>query len=323
MAEQEMKQPEQEEKKSDKSPYSLTISIIKNKLVMYLHDTSTKYMYTNAFSAHDLQQCGFSDKQVSNLEGVSKFIGKAKEGHQGLQFEMSIEKSVKEIDDDENNEGTHGVDDTALENKQARIGKMSEFGVVKIVKQDDFFGTMNFVMKLKQIPRDKAEVNEDHIRDLMRTIAKLEQCNHELQKHAMPKGGIVMWSGSAINVPNAWRICDGNNGTPDLRNRFIIGASDDIKAQSTGGSKEHNHDITVNGHAITVQEMPSHTHETNYDIGVQPPEIRGYSHSPWTVMKNQREAWKQCSKNTGGGQEHDHTALSSTVTNLPPYYSMC
>ena len=72
--------------------YSLTISIIKNRLELHLHDTKTKYMYHGSFDANVLQKAGFSAKQSSNLESICKFIESARKGHQQLQFEISIEK---------------------------------------------------------------------------------------------------------------------------------------------------------------------------------------------------------------------------------------
>lgn len=41
----------------------------------------------------------------------------------------------------------------------------------------------------------------------------------------IPSGVIVMWSGSSDNIPEGWFLCNGDNGTPDLRDRFIVGGS--------------------------------------------------------------------------------------------------
>ena len=43
----------------------------------------------------------------------------------------------------------------------------------------------------------------------------------------IPVGGVIMWSGSVANIPTGWALCDGTNGTPDLRNNFVIGAGQD------------------------------------------------------------------------------------------------
>lgn len=77
----------------------------------------------------------------------------------------------------------------------------------------------------------------------------------------IPTGVIVMWSGSIASIPAGWYVCDGNNGTPDLRNRFVIAANADDSgvaktaitgsATQTGGNK----DLIV----------PAHTHSASTD----------------------------------------------------------
>lgn len=52
----------------------------------------------------------------------------------------------------------------------------------------------------------------------------------------VPTGVVMMWSGAANAIPSGYVICDGNNGTPDLRNRFVIGAGDTYAVGATGGS---------------------------------------------------------------------------------------
>lgn len=71
-------------------------------------------------------------------------------------------------------------------------------------------------------------------------------------------GVIVMWSGSLGAIPTGWALCDGRNGTPDLRDRFIVGASGDYagvpkstltgEPTQNGGSATHSHTFTTNGH---------------------------------------------------------------------------
>ena len=73
--------------------------------------------------------------------------------------------------------------------------------------------------------------------------------------HYVPSGGIIMWSGSISSVPAGWTFCDGSNGTPDLRDRFIVGA---------GGSSFESYDVNDTGGSNFVSlrefEMPSHNH---------------------------------------------------------------
>ena len=80
---------------------------------------------------------------------------------------------------------------------------------------------------------------------------------------AIPAGGIIMWSGAIDAVPAGWALCDGNNGTPDLRDRFVLGAGNSFAQGATGGEQTH---------VLTVAEMPSHTHTgPNHRHSVDPP----------------------------------------------------
>ena len=69
---------------------------------------------------------------------------------------------------------------------------------------------------------------------------------------ALPFGTIMLWHGGAGGVPLGWVICDGNNGTPDLRDRFVIGAGSTYNPGSTGGDEIHRHDFTSDGHSHTI-----------------------------------------------------------------------
>jgi microcystin-dependent protein len=68
---------------------------------------------------------------------------------------------------------------------------------------------------------------------------------------SVPAGGIIMWSGSIANIPTGWRLCDGTNGTPDLRNRFIVGAGSTYAVNATGGADS----VT-----LSTAQIPGHTH---------------------------------------------------------------
>jgi len=67
----------------------------------------------------------------------------------------------------------------------------------------------------------------------------------------IPSGGIIMWSGSNASIPSGWALCDGSNGTPDLRNRFVVGSGTGYATGNTGGSDS----IT-----LTAAQMPAHSH---------------------------------------------------------------
>src|SRR5574344_3148329 len=55
----------------------------------------------------------------------------------------------------------------------------------------------------------------------------------------VPNGAIIMWSGTVATIPDGFSLCDGSNGTPDLRNRFVIGAGSNYAVGATGGSSSN------------------------------------------------------------------------------------
>ena len=69
----------------------------------------------------------------------------------------------------------------------------------------------------------------------------------------MMPGMIMLWAGAVVDIPAGWILCDGNNDTPDLRNKFIVGAGDTYSVDDTGGSTTHIHTGTApeHSHALT------------------------------------------------------------------------
>lgn len=87
-----------------------------------------------------------------------------------------------------------------------------------------------------------------------------------------PVGTILLWAGTLGNVPSGWQVCDGTNGTPDLRGQFVRGAGGSFAFGATGGatnatgvtSSEGAHTHTASGTSgsttLTEAQMPEHTH---------------------------------------------------------------
>merc|ERR1712226_354394 len=84
-------------------------------------------------------------------------------------------------------------------------------------------------------------------------IASLQQQISELQ-HAMDQlsGVIVMWQGNPELIPVGWVLCNGNAGTPDLSDKFIVGAGGQYSVGGQGGSSSY---------SLTVDQLPAHTHD--------------------------------------------------------------
>lgn len=123
---------------------------------------------------------------------------------------------------------------------------------------------------------------------------------------SIPSGVIVMWSGSINNIPSGWALCDGTNGTPDLINRFIVGAGNNYNVGDTGGEDSHK---------LSIGEVPSHDHLTfaeNSDRG-------GYY-----ISTGGEGAWKTM----GGGNQPSEiyrtgfTGGDKSHENRPPYFAL-
>lgn len=67
-----------------------------------------------------------------------------------------------------------------------------------------------------------------------------------------PLGTIQSWSGSIASIPRTWRLCDGTLNTPNLRNKFIVGSGDTYAVDAVGGSVNHAHPFTGDGHQHTI-----------------------------------------------------------------------
>ena len=131
----------------------------------------------------------------------------------------------------------------------------------------------------------------------------------------LPTGMILLWSGSIGSIPAGFLLCDGTNSTPDLRDRFVVGAGSSYSVNQTGGSAD----------AIVV----SHTHTAT----VTDP---GHSHvyaSSIVQLKLDTQATQLQNNNSGGISTatavtgitvaNSTTGTSGTGQNLPPYFALC
>ncbi|HOF88945.1 MAG TPA: hypothetical protein PLZ36_12720, partial [Armatimonadota bacterium] len=115
----------------------------------------------------------------------------------------------------------------------------------------------------------------------------------------VPVGGIIAWSGSIASIPENWALCDGTGGTPDLRDRFVVGAGNGYAVGATGGAATH---------TLSVAEMPAHTHTMPQQSGAIGVLVE-------TTVENisNRTASTYATSSTGGGEAHE---------NRPPYYAL-
>lgn len=82
----------------------------------------------------------------------------------------------------------------------------------------------------------------------------------------VPSGGIIMWSGSIATIPEGWLLCDGTNGTPNLLDRFVVGAGLTYNVGTTGGSADSivpSHTHTAASASTSTVSDPGHIHGLN------------------------------------------------------------
>lgn len=142
-------------------------------------------------------------------------------------------------------------------------------------------------------------------------------------------GMIMMWSGSILSLPSGWLLCDGTNGTPDLRDRFVVGAGSSYLVGATGGSAS----VT-----LTEEQLPAHTHTfsgTTNTTGAHNHTFEGNINSidapPYLPLTDRSDTGGTPTTNTTTtAGDHSHTFSGTTssvgdgesVENRPPYYAL-
>ena len=132
----------------------------------------------------------------------------------------------------------------------------------------------------------------------------------------IPVGGIIMWSGTvaAAQALTGWKLCDGTNGTPDLRNRFIVGATSDASTGVTfnadtgtvSGAYAPGNTGGETAHKLIIAELASHTHRFSQSN-------EGVNSGGATVMDGPAPGTSFSPETIGGDDYHE---------NRPPYYAL-
>ena len=179
----------------------------------------------------------------------------------------------------------------------------------------------------------------------------------------VPSGIIAVWSGAEGAIPSGWYLCNGSNGTPDLRNRFIVGAGSgsSYSVGNTGGSNtvtlstsqipahshttnNHSHNASVSdpghGHSVSVSD-PGHYHNTSVTgaklfpgyggahvpyggAGGYPGTHFNMSNANTGISANASNANTSISVSTGNANPStNNTGGGGSHENRPPYYALC
>lgn len=203
---------------------------------------------------------------------------------------------------------------------------------------------------------DAVSQADDHLR-LIKQVLKNTFPNLDAPVTATPgtlntpiaAGIIAMWSGAVGAVPSGWHLCDGTSGTPDLRDRFIVGAGSTYSVGATGGAATvtlnesqipgHTHAISATGSSDTAAAHshsltdPGHTHVETVGQG------SGSTYTAWNISggntqqgtnQNTQSATTGITMAAAGAHSHAIAVTASAATtgggaaheNRPPYYAL-
>jgi len=164
----------------------------------------------------------------------------------------------------------------------------------------------------------------------------------------VPIGGIIIWSGASNAIPTRWSLCSGqtvnSNVTPDLRNRFVVGAGSTYSVGATGGYTDAinvSHTHTTNstgshGHSASTNNPGDHYHLQAHMAGNGPYgvvsqtfqyHVPANDNGPQPRSKTSSAGGHTHTVSVSSGGSHSHSVNSSGSSgsgrNLPPYYALC
>jgi len=148
---------------------------------------------------------------------------------------------------------------------------------------------------------------------------------------AFVTGMIIMWSGAADALPYGWALCDGTKGTPDLRDRFIVGAGELHGLNTKGEPDQHNHSIDVPSKDVNISPNGDHSHgfpSAWFDVN------NAIRESKWGkdfgTIDRGGENIRNSSTQSSGNHSHSGIISSYTLTshssesfNRPRWYALC
>lgn len=124
----------------------------------------------------------------------------------------------------------------------------------------------------------------------------------------IPQGIIVAWAGSVDNVPPDWAICNGENGTPDLKARFILGSNSTYPPGTVGGEMTH---------TLALNEIPNHRHKTSNTNSVQVDRLEENTNTLEEAVLSTDN-----SVNNNSGDIIEHNGVTEPHNNMPPYFAL-
>lgn len=133
-------------------------------------------------------------------------------------------------------------------------------------------------------------------------------------------GIICLWSGTIASIPDGWALCDGSNGTPDMRQRFVRGAPDCCDAGGVGGDAEHNHNYDGETDGCCDQ----HCHYMTITTSGPPGGAHNYTSYASSFHRYLDHDHQVCGYTDYCNTVHSHGYADCTdvCAELPPYYEL-
>lgn len=149
------------------------------------------------------------------------------------------------------------------------------------------------------------------------TTANTQVATTAFVRNIIPTGVITLWYGSIASIPAGWYLCDGSNGTPDLRNQFVVGAGSTYAVAATGGSAnaivvQHTHTAT------SVVTDPGHNH--SYTTSALAPNNAAGAIPDYITISTANTA--NATTGISVATTVANAGVSGTNANLPPYYAL-
>lgn len=129
-----------------------------------------------------------------------------------------------------------------------------------------------------------------------------------------PVGSVVMYAGTEEGLPHGWCLCNGTNGSLDLRNRFIKGGT----TKGTIGEKKHQHSCNSGG---------AHTHSSG-SVSFSHTHVKGAYDESQGGFQDRTTGYRT----TSAGPSHSHSdgsaagahthLVEESASNDPPYYKL-
>ena len=189
------------------------------------------------------------------------------------------------------------------------LNKMKKENMVNI-KKTSYMGTMNLLSLFNGRVLISPNINTKQINTSEIVVRN--------KFNGIPSGIIIVWSGTLADVPDGWALCNGQNGTPDLRGKFILSYNDRVVKDGSGNTILSVRNIDDSGgeekHNISIDEMPKHNHNIGRDLWDNNlPKKGGYDLGGNVGIGDVNSGIMTRTTYVGQGKKHN---------NMPPFYTL-